>query len=113
DLHPGAELPHEGHGHVDIGRRDERTVYFDHDVAPGQGRDQQQPAQELTADVTFDTHAATVEAVGVDDHGRAAIPQFARGLDTKLAQGREQVFDGPFAHPRDAVKAIPAVPQAD
>ena len=51
--------------------------------------------------------------VGMDQHGRVIIAALAARIDTKLSQGRKQISDRAFAHPRDAVKPVITLTQAD
>src|SRR5262245_26534973 len=49
-----------------------------------------------------------VQAVGVHDHGWAAVLELAADIDTELLQRIQKVADGTLPHPRNTVEAVGA-----
>src|SRR3989304_1458199 len=84
-------------------------VAFMSTCAPGGGPPNQKAAEELTRNVAADGGDAAQQAIGVDDHGRTAVVEFAMGACAQLPQGVDEIGDRPGAHSLRSIEAKGAV----
>src|SRR5262249_33978771 len=80
-----AEAPHHFNRHVDVGFRNERSFHADRDSTTRQGRNHQEGAQKLAADIPFDSDRPAGKAIALDPDGWAPIRAVTIGLNPELS----------------------------
>ena len=76
------------------------------DGLAGEGRREQDRADELTRDLAGNGGGSARDSVRSNHHRRTVVGSLAPGIDTELPQGIEKMADRPLVHPPVAVDPI-------